>query len=126
MTVIRTPLVSHAHSDICTDCPNRAEAERRDNQNVRFVCLGCRSLMAIVPPHVNRETGGRLIAGATYHLLGCPNCPDDVKRRVMEIVRPNSDPNKDVEFESKIFEVFRLKDPKTALSCLTKILSPSL
>lgn len=126
MSVMRTPLIPHAFTDICSECPGRAAFEREDREKVRLVCVGCKSLVMVVPPHVNKATGGRLVAGGIYHLLGCPNCPQDVRERVQDIINPDRDPNKIVEFESKIFEVFRLQDPTTALSCLTKILSPSL
>jgi len=126
MVVTRSPLVKRIDTDVCKDCPCKAEHARYDQSTARLVCVGCGSLLANIPASENKETKLKFRAGGIYHALGCPNCSEQVRLAVTKALNSNADPNKVVEFESKIFEVLYVTNPTLARTCLAKVLHPNL
>jgi hypothetical protein len=123
-----TNFVSQGTSNVCRGC-TAPEARNADQGKARLVCVGCGQLAVRVPPHLNKDVNRRFLAGQTYHILGCPACPAELRARINSIfetgISEEDAAKNDVAFSSPIFEVLYLKNPHHALLCLAKLLSPS-
>lgn len=62
-----TQFAKGASDTICNECLNNI------NTHSMIVCLGCKAVVARVPPH-RQPNGFRFEPNGYYHVSACPNC----------------------------------------------------
>ena len=72
--VINTPILQNVTDIICEDCQKSFQQEKF----CKIVCVGCKEVIAWMPPHKDNKTGFEFKPNHIYHILYCPKCKPEL------------------------------------------------
>lgn len=79
---INTRVVNNVVDATCKECRRQFNLE----QLCKIVCVGCKEVIALVPPKKDPKTGFTMHPNTTYHIMHCPKChPELFKEKDKEI-----------------------------------------